>query len=350
MPDTPPQHQFEIFPVANGGQREVNARNPLGFSARICMLVIVMVVITTQSGCQIFRRFGSGHVDRIPVVFSELPSQQQLLASLNSKSASVRQLTSNVTVSLPGAPKIKGTLQVEFPNRIRMKAGLLGISEMGVDVGSNQEQFWIWSKASLPGQPPALYYANHDAFQQSPVRQAIPLDPKWLIESFGLVKFDPNDVHHGPTMVPGGRMKLFTVQQTATGPQTRVTLLGTKSGVIEQQAVYDASNRLIAYSNSSNHKNYADQQISLPQRVELHMIQPDGQDVKIVVDLGTYSIGTPNNNVLFGDPAKMWAIPNPGGVPKFDLTRLSNAESPNGYSNNFLPQHGTPATGVGFSQ
>jgi hypothetical protein len=267
---------------------------------------------------------------------------------MNARAAKVRQLNSSVTVAMAGAPKIKGTLQVEFPNRMRMKAGLMGVSEMGVDVGSNQNHFWIWSKASLPNHPPALYFASHQAFQRSTIRQSLPLDPKWLIDSLGLVEFGPTDVHHGPMMAPGNRMKLYTIQQTATGPQTRVFLLGTKNGLVEQQAIYDASNRLIAYSNSSNYRNYADPQVSLPQRVELHMIQPDGKDAKIVIDMGTFAVGTPNSDVLFGDPAQMWAMPNPPGVPKIDLTRVSNVYPQDGFSNYSNQQRGTPATGVGY--
>ncbi len=118
-------------------------------------------------------------------------------------------------------------------------------------------------------------------------------------------------------------MRLYTVTQTPTGRQTRVTLLGAVSGLIEQQAVYDASNQLIAYANSSNYRNYAEQQISLPQHVELHMIQPDGQDVKIAVDFGTFSVGTPGSQVLHGSPERMWTMPNPDGVPKIDLTQVS---------------------------
>jgi hypothetical protein len=217
-----------------------------------------------------------------------------------------------------------------------MKAGLMGVSEMGVDVGSNSKQFWIWSKAALPGQPPAMYYANHDEFERSQVRQAIPLEPKWLIDALGLVQFSPADVHHGPVLAAGGRMKLFTVRQTPTGPQTRVTLFSSSTGLIEQQAAYDSSNQLIAYTNSSNYKNYAEHQISLPQRIELHMIQEDGQDVKMVVDLGNFSIGTPTVKALYGDPVKMWTMPEAPGVPKIDLARV-----PPGYPQN-QPNNGPP--------
>lgn len=291
---------------------------------RCVVVVFLSLVMLTQSGCQIFRRAGTSSAP-IPLRQQiQLPSQQQLLAALKSRSDSVRQLNSRVTVSLPGAPKIKGTLQVEFPDRMRMKAGVMGASELGVDVGSNAQEFWIWSKAHLPGQPPAFYHANHLAFARSPIRKSIPLEPKWLIEAIGLPHFSPTDVHYGPTQTPDGRMKLFTVHRTAGGRQTRATLLAGGTGLVEQQAIYDANNRLIAYTNSTDYKIYPDENLSLPQKVELNVLQPDGQMMKIKIDMGTFSI-----NSLYGDPNKMWAKPTPpGGVRNIDLTQVSNQARP----------------------
>ena len=183
---------------------------------RSLLMVLMILTTTTQARGQVFRKFG-GSVDRIPVAFDEMPNQQQLLAELKVRSEVVRQLSSNISVSMAGIPKIKGTLQIEFPDRMRMKAGLLGVSEMGVDVGSNREHFWIWTRASTPGQPPTFYFANHAAFERSPVRKSIPLDPKWLMEGLGVVRIAPTDVHHGPFMTDGRWMKFYTVRQTSTG-------------------------------------------------------------------------------------------------------------------------------------
>lgn len=309
-------------------------------------LVLAVVMTSTVTGCQIFRKIG-GTVDRIAFVFDEMPSQQQLLAHLKSSAKAVSQLSSNVSVSMTGTPKIKGTLQVEFPDRMRMKAGPLSVAEMGVDVGSNSEHFWIWTRASFPGHPPAFYFASHAAFEHSAVRKSIPLDPKWLIEGLGLVRFDPRDVHYGPMMAEGGRMKFVTVHQTANGPQYRVMLLAVRTGVIEQQALYDASKLLIAYTNSSKYKAITqnNRQVSLPQRVELHMLQPNGQDTKMVLDLGSISL-----EPLYGNPNQMWSMPNPRGIEKIDLTYPSQFDQRSGFPLNSPAQRGPQALGAGYQR
>ena len=313
---------------------------------RCLLLAFIGFITTTQMGCQIFRKFG-GSSEPIPVAFDRLPTQQQLLSQIQSKAESVGQLASNVSVTIPGTPKIKGTLQVEFPNRMRMKAGLLGVSEMGVDVGSNEEHFWIWSRASTPGQPPAFYFANHVSFKQSKARRSVPLDPKWVIEGLGLVRFNPTDVHYGPVMDQGGRMKLFTVEQTSNGPQTRVTLLAARTGVIEQQAMYDSSNQLIAYMNSSEYASFMHngRPIGLPQRIELHMIQPSGQDTKMVINLSSISL-----EPLYGNASRMWAMPNPEGVRKIDLSQQWTSDIRTGFPANSSTPQGPQASGARYQR
>jgi len=96
-----------------------------------------------------------------------------------------------------------------------------------------------------------------------------------------------------------------------------------KSARIVQQSLYDASNNLIAWSNSSNYRYYAEEQVSLPQRIELHVIAPDGQDVKLVLDAGEYKI-----NALYGNPDQMWSMPNPEGIPKVNLAGGARASRP----------------------
>lgn len=294
----------------------------------ICLLMLFLVCSTSQTAKgQLFRKFGSNPFKKAsqpnPTKFNSLPSQQELLASLQARSAAIKQLKARVNLDLPGAPKIKGTFQVEFPNRLRMKAGVIG--DDALDVGSNDQDFWIWSKINLPGQPPTFFHANHLAFERSPIRQAIPLEPKWLIEALGLITYAPTDVHYGPDAAPNGMMKLFTIHQTPLGEHTRVTLLSMKTGLIMQQAIYGPAPKggkrpRIAYSNSLDYKYYPEFQTSLPQTIELFVTQPEAEDLKIRVVLGNYSI-----NSLNGDPALMWGMPNPGNDKRINLTQVSNA-------------------------
>ena len=117
--------------------------------------------------------------------------------------------------------------------------------------------------------------------------------------------------------VEGGKLKLLSIRQTPNGPITRVSIVDGKSAKIYQQAIYDASSRLVAYTNSTKYRHYAEEQVNLPQWIELHVFAPDGQEVKMIVESGEYRI-----NALHGDPDKMWTMPTPEGISAVNLAQL----------------------------
>jgi len=317
---------------------------------RIGLLLFVLVFnanLVSHSHAQLFRKFGAAP-QAPPVVFDQIPTQQQLMNHLQTRAELVKQLSASVSVSMAGVPaKIKGSLQVEFPNRMRLKAGFAGMTEMGVDVGSNEEQFWIWSRAPLPNQPPAFYYANHREYAQSAMRKSIPLDPKWLIEGLGLVEFEPTDVNFNPQPMQGGWVRFVTARQTPSGPQYRQILLNARTGLVAQQAIYDAEGIRVAYTNSIDYKVHVvgGQQVSLPQRVELFMSQPGQDDMRMEIKLSSVSL-----DPLYGAPEAMWAMPNPGRTQKINLAQVSNA-APSSVPRNPLPTRSrTQGAAIGYQR
>ncbi len=233
-----------------------------------------------------------------------------------SRAQLVKQLQASVSVKMTGAPKIKGTIQVEFPERLRLKAGFLGLSELGVDVGSNDELFWIWVKASSSEQPEVMYYAEHGDYDRSTLRLSIPLDPKWLLDGLGLSQFSAQDRHVGPFARPDGKIELMTEKQSPAGLQRVVTLFDAKSLVIVQQALYNSEDKLVAYMNSSDHQavNTNGRSIDVPKKIKIVVVEGNGETAGMTIQLGRISL-----DPLYGDPQKMWSLPRADGVPKVNL-------------------------------
>jgi hypothetical protein len=290
--------------------------SPMGKSkAAVRWLLLVAVALTSigQAGCQVFGR-NRNHQIAAPLAFESTPTTEQIIRQITQQTANVRQLQSDVRVSIDGMPTLRGTLAVEKPDQIRLIAGLLGVSEMGIDVGNNSDRFWIWSKASLPGVQPAIYFARHSEYQSSAMRQMIPLEPKWLIDALGLVEFDPADRHEGPFVRPDRRYEIHSFHRSPKGYVTRVTVVDPRFGWINQQTVYDETGHRIAYADSIKYEYYPELNVSLPKRIELHVFQPDGKSTTVVVDASTYKI-----NSIYGDPEKLWAMPTPSDVQVVDL-------------------------------
>lgn len=282
------------------------------------MFALAWIGFSGESSAQWFKGFARPF-NPIPVVFNGMPTQDQLLQRLAAQTASVKQVDASVSVALQGAPKLKGTLQIERPLRLRLKAGVLGVDQMGVDVGSNNQLFWIWTRVPIPGQPPTLMFAFHEQFKRSTgaARQAIPLEPSWLINALGLVEFSDDDFHQGPIPTEQGRLRLITVSNAPSGRQYRIAIIDAARGLIEQQSIYDENRNLIAYTNSTGYKFYPEHNVSLPSKIEMHLFTSDGQEQTLTVKTTGFNI-----NSLFGDPNRMWTMPQPDNVQRIDLSQI----------------------------
>ncbi len=271
-----------------------------------------------SSSPRIFNLFGQ-QPQAIPAAYTKPPSLTTLIADLNAKAIRIKQLNTDVKIKVKkpaGIPKISGTLQVEFPNRMRLKAGVMGIS--GIDAGSNEQEFWIWSKVDLGQQEPAMFYSRHDEYQNSRFRAQIPLEPQWLIDGLGIIQLDPKQQHYGPFQDQPGYLRLVSPLPGTTSH--RQLLINAKTGVVEQVAIYQQTqeanrpSELLAYSNALEFEFYEKYNIALPKRIELHIVRPEPQE--LTIELGKYQI-----NSLFGDPNQMWAKPEAAGIPKYNLGR-----------------------------
>lgn len=289
-------------------------------------LVLIAIFASLQTGCVWpFNQFYNRSVTDAPIVFTETPSKEQIIQAVNANSQRVHALESQVKVTVDGLPGITGNLALEKPRNFRLQANLLGVSGMGADVGSNDELFWVWVKAPVPGQTPQILYARHAEYAVSPARQLMPIDPTWIRDALGLTEFDPQHLHEGPFARSDGQLEMRTRLQTPTGPQTRITAIDPKYGWITEQMLLDGQGTPVVIARSSRHRYYQEVGVSLPQRVSIQVAPSTPQAQNLTVDAQSYSI-----NRLSGDPAVLWTMPQPPGVPLVDLAApIPGMYSPN---------------------
>ena len=307
--------------------RDFLTRHKLVASFVICLFFTA--IFPGDASAQLFK-FGRKK-DPLPVVFNRTPTQAELVQHITNNNSKFRQLSSDLVVSLDGTPKLRGTMQLELPRRLRIKAGVMGVSQFGVDVGSNNQDFWVWTKVNLPNQKPAIFHSSHEGFKNanSRVKQAIPMEPVWLLEGLGLVQFERGDVHIGPNITPEGFLRLITVRQTAGRQTARATLVHAKNGTIVQQALYVRQTpqreqtisegppwSRIAYTNSTEYKYFPKKGAALPEKIEMYLTQ-NGQETKMVIEASDFQF-----DALYGDPNQMWSMPTPKGVQAIDMSKL----------------------------
>lgn len=275
------------------------------------LLIACLWLLTAATGCRSWGDWRMPWTEPSPVVFPTPPTADDIVRAINSNTAPIRQLSSDsVTLTAAGFPPLRADLAYERQRRLRLRANLLGPE---VDLGSNEEYFWVWFKHNPQ---PGIFYARHDQYERSPVRQAVPLDPAWLIESLGLVQLDPLAAYQGPRSIGAHRLELVAKVPTPAGEQTRIYVIHDQYGWVLEQRLLDANGRVLASSIGSQHRYYPDVGVSLPQHVELQL---PPAELSLSVHVRDYRI-----NAIDGNPEQLWTLPQLDGYPLVDITDPSN--------------------------
>jgi hypothetical protein len=274
-----------------------------GYRAAVGWLAAAALVALGASGCA----WPSGpRQAALPQALPPSPSLEQVIQAVNNNNARIHSFASDEAVlSVPGSPSLRTSIAFERPKRLRLRAGT-AITGAELDIGSNDELFWIWIKR----QPPA-YYCRHEQFVASPARRMLPIEPDWLVEALGIAVLDSSLAYQGPTALPGGRLEIRAVQQTVDGPTTKVMTVDGVTGVVVKQCVYDAQGLLVARAVASRHRVDPLSGLVMPRVVEM---ESPRAGFSMRLDLGNVQINRPLANA-----AQLWAMPSFDGTPMVDL-------------------------------
>jgi hypothetical protein len=256
------------------------------------------------AGCQFFQPY----VAPEPRVLPPSPSIEQVIQAVNRNNSQIHSFSANYAMlSGPGWPTLRASVAFERPWRLRLIAAT-GLTGRELDLGSNDQMFWFWVRRN---QPAAIFYARHDQFAACPARQTIPIEPRWLMEALGTAELDPALPYQGPRPLAGDRLEIRTIQETASGPTTKVIILDAGRAWVLEQYVFDGQGRLRASSIANGHRRDPLTGLVMPTAVSINV--PPAQ-FSMQIDLGNVQI-----NHLSGNPAALWTPPNYPGYPPIDL-------------------------------
>ncbi len=270
-------------------------------------MVWAAVLAVAVSGCRLLPQ------RQQPAVWGPQPSLEEVIQTVNRQSAQVISLhASQARLDLPGlAPTLRAQLALQKPQRFRLRAETaLGGPEL--DLGSNEQEFWVWIRRS---QPPQTLVARYDRWAASPWAHVVPLEIDWLWGAFGLVNFAPSDVHQGPRLLGGNRLEVRTVRQTAAGPLTRVVILDAHGGFPVEQHVFDARGaRLISVELSKPRRDELTGTV-LPHRIQFVLPQ---MQTRFALETRRWEV-----NQIGPEMQQTWLRPAFPGYPEIDLLRLA---------------------------
>jgi len=279
-----------------------------GHRVFLSLLVLVGLVAFCGSSCP---RLVPHYAEPLPRVLPPSPSLEQVIQVVNQNSSQIVSIeATQATLSSPGLPTLRADVAFQRPKRFRLRAQMVMAPE--IDLGSNDELFWFWIRRN---EPPAVYFCRHQQFAGSRAAEVIPIDPDWLIESLGIVEFDPALPHQGPFPLPGDRLEVRTIRETARGPTTKVTVIDGARGLVLQQQVYDVGGRLRASAVARRHRRDPLTGLILPRTVDICCPATEfSTEFSMRIDLGNARI-----NSLTNHRPELWTMPSYDGYPVVDL-------------------------------
>ncbi len=279
---------------------------------RTFVLLLIFFCSVMSSGCR-WNPFKRTNVDPSPVLFlNGQPTMQELTAAVNANTGRVSQLTSQGAVlRIPGTPPINADIALQRPLGFRFRAGTT-FTGPEADFGSNNELFWFWI-ARAP--QPALFFARHDQFANSPARAQLPVDPTWLVEALSLTEINPQQVWEGPLPIAEDRVEIRTRVPSALGELTKSIVIHNRFGWVLNQQLTDPRGQLVASSATSAQQYYPVDGVSLPQHVDINIPALQGA---FAIDVDRWQV-----NTLGGDAQSLFALPRDQlrSYPLVDLTQ-----------------------------
>lgn len=136
---------------------------------------IILISISKQTEKIDFKELKS-----VPFVIEN----NQFLDDFNNKNSKINSIYSNVAISSQG---ITLNSAIVYEKKIKFRMISESIFGTELDIGSNDQYFWFWSKRMKPS---ALFYAKHEDLKNTRLRT--PFNPNWMIELLGVSNIDKN--------------------------------------------------------------------------------------------------------------------------------------------------------------
>ncbi|RLS28746.1 MAG: hypothetical protein DWH79_12910 [Planctomycetota bacterium] len=285
-----------------------SARTAVALTRGCLLLLVVAAVASSGAACpQALRGYQVG-VMPLPRALPPQPTLEQVISTVHDNTRRVRSyMAPQAVLAVPGVPRLSAQVACEPPRRFRLRAQT-AITGSELDIGSNDELFWLWIRRH---EPPVTLFCRHDNYAQSAARKLIPLRAEWMPELLGLVSFRPEDRHDGPYQLPDGRLEIRTRTTSPDGEMAKSTIVDGTTGLVLEQHLFTAAGDRLASVRTSRHRVDPPSGAALPRLVEVSW---PTSGIEFQLELSSITTNMPPS-----DPGQLWQMPAYEGYQPIDL-------------------------------
>jgi len=252
-------------------------------AARAFGLFFCLYVLTLLSeGCSWLKK------ETLPTVLRPNADLSEIVNTVNGNSSKIRSFVSNnaqITWTSGSVPiPLSSQIAYEYPKKFRAFGNGVAFSGKELDIGSNEELFWIWYKRDPENK---MYFCRRDQYESSRIRNNIPIDPDWLLEAMGIVIFlpDPKEQQRLAGRTTDGHWIIETKRTTPLGIFTKRTVVDSKTAAVLLQELRDPGGQLVASAISPTHTLDKASNLIYPKNVDL-LFAVQNQNLTIRLSMG----------------------------------------------------------------
>ncbi len=282
-----------------------------------------LLTVSLLNGCAT-HRWGANLTSKKPApVLTVTSSKPEVIAHLNRNLVSTSEHSAlkswrsgNVKLHVEGVPiALPASIAVEAPSNFRLLVSNPLSGGQEVDIGSNHERFWIWSK-----EMPQVMTSSHDdiglALQE--LQMPVHIHPLWLMEVFGVMPLNESDFEIQPANLQSGTIDLVSTEASTLGNDVeRIVRVSIQTGCVQEHQLRLPGGKVLARAKMDRYTTLPDG-THLPMSIRLEW--PDAR-MQMTMDIRNPEINSPS----LANNTAIWQLPNHG--PVVDIGQLARQNS-----------------------
>ena len=222
------------------------------------------------------------------------PPLEEVVAHLNRNTDRIQSWRANSVRIRADRFSLSGTIAVEKGRHLHLVVNSIRGNE--VDLGSNDERFWVWSREMEP----SFVTCKHENMEAARQQLGIPFEPDWLMQALGVAPLPTTGVTMEADPVNEQARLVEQVVSAHGQPLRRVVLVDLKRGIVLEHSLYAYNGGRIALAKLSDHRLDKSTGVVLPHRVTLDWPQ---SKMSMTMSLGDVQINPTSI------PSQVWEMP-----------------------------------------